>query len=67
MRVGAFQFTGLVHVDSRWQWESQVKSYIFENDPESTFIDFSVNIWLLGSYEGSMSIYGTLRTQCAHF
>ena len=33
----------------------------------STFIDFSVNIWLLGSYEGSMSAYGTPLTQRAHF
>ena len=62
-----FSSCGTVHVDSRWQWKSQVKSYISENDPESTFIDFSVDIWLLGSYEDSMFTYGTPRTQRAHF
>ena len=33
------------------------------NDPESRFIDFSVNIWILGAYEEFMLIYWPSRTQ----
>ena len=32
------------HVDSRWHRKYQYESRISENDPETTFIDFSVNI-----------------------
>ena len=46
---------------------SQYKYCISGNDLESTFIDFSVNIWRLGSYEDSMFVYGTSRAQYAHF
>ena len=58
---------GTVHDDGRWHRKSQCESCVSGNDPESTFIDFSVNIWRLGSYEDSMRAYGTPLTQRAHF
>ena len=52
---------GTVHVDSRWQWKSQAKPYISETDPESTFIDFSVNIWVTPGVGVIWGIYVHIR------
>ena len=45
---------GTVYDDNRWHRKSQQKSWISVDTPKSTFINFSVNIWFLGSYEISM-------------
>ena len=50
------------------QISNLITSYISENDPESTVIDFlSIFDFWGHMHEGSMFMYGTPRAQRAHF